>query len=59
MLLKPITQSELLRIIESLREEMVKIGIEEGLSSEKTIELSQKLDHYITFYQSINYYIKA
>lgn len=37
--------------IELLRKEMIKSGIEEGLSSKKTIELSQLLDHYVLTYQ--------
>ncbi|WP_256233865.1 aspartyl-phosphate phosphatase Spo0E family protein [Bacillus sp. EB600] len=39
------------KLIESLREEMIRIGIKEGLNSEKTIEISQKLDRYISKYQ--------
>jgi hypothetical protein len=45
---------ELKNKIEILREEMVMIGLNEGLSSEKTIKVSQKLDHYIAIYISID-----
>lgn len=48
----PNKESDLLGIIEALREEMIKIGMKEGLSSEKTIEMSQMLDHYIANYQT-------
>ncbi|MGJ7921498.1 aspartyl-phosphate phosphatase Spo0E family protein [Neobacillus sp. LXY-4] len=51
--------SELLGIIESLRKEMIKVGLKEGLSSEKTIEISQRLDRYIAHYQSKSYQIEA
>lgn len=43
---------ELLCIIENLRREMICVGLKEGLSSEKTIEISQKLDQYIANYQA-------
>lgn len=39
--------------IESLRNEMIRIGIQEGLTSRRTIEISQKLDVYITQYQEL------
>lgn len=37
--------------IEFLRQEMIKTGIEEGFTSERTIQLSQRLDQYIIEYQ--------
>lgn len=37
--------------IEKLRKEMIQIGLEEGLRNKRTIEISQKLDFYITIYQ--------
>lgn len=40
-------------IIESLRKEMICIGIQEGLASERTIKISQEIDYYILKYQSI------
>ena len=43
-------KSKLEILIETLREEMIRIGIKEGLNSEKTIEISQKLDIYISKY---------
>jgi hypothetical protein len=43
--------SFLKKSIESLRQEMIRIGIQEGLTSEKTIRISQELDTYITKYQ--------
>jgi hypothetical protein len=39
--------------IESLRKEMIRIGIQEGLTSERTIKISQEIDYYILKYQSI------
>lgn len=41
---------ELRNQIEILREEMVTIGLSEGLCSEQTIQISQKLDRYIATY---------
>lgn len=46
-------KSDLMRTIESLREEMIRTGIKEGMSSNNTITISQKLDEYIAKYQSI------
>ncbi|MEH6996071.1 aspartyl-phosphate phosphatase Spo0E family protein, partial [Neobacillus drentensis] len=43
--------------IEIKREELVLIGLHEGLCSEKTIEVSQKLDHFIAIYISIDYHL--
>lgn len=40
--------------IECLRKELIRVGIQEGLSNEKTIKLSQKLDLFIAKYQSMN-----
>lgn len=56
MVLIPIMakRTELMYTIRSLREEMIRIGIQEGLTSEKTIKLSQKLDFYISKYQAIH-----
>jgi hypothetical protein len=42
--------------IETLRKEMIRIGILEGLASERTIMISQQLDNYIAIYQKINNY---
>lgn len=39
--------------IESLRNEMIRIGIQEGLTSTRTIQISQKLDTYIAIYQKM------
>ncbi|MFP7298019.1 aspartyl-phosphate phosphatase Spo0E family protein [Neobacillus niacini] len=41
--------------IEILREEMVMIGLSEGLDSEQTIKVSQELDRYIAIYISMNH----
>jgi hypothetical protein len=38
--------------IESLRKEMIRIGFQEGLTSEKTIRISQELDMLILEYQA-------
>jgi hypothetical protein len=43
-------KSKLEILIETLRAEMIRIGIKEGLDSEKTIEISQRLDIYISKY---------
>jgi hypothetical protein len=48
---KSVKKSNLIQIIELLRQEMTETGLKEGLTSKKTIELSQKLDGYITKYQ--------
>ncbi|MEH7014237.1 aspartyl-phosphate phosphatase Spo0E family protein [Neobacillus niacini] len=39
--------------IEILTEEMETIGLSEGLCSEQTIMISQKLDNYIAIYLSL------
>jgi hypothetical protein len=53
MLLMPsVEKKELLRNIDYLREEMIRFGLEEGLSSKNTIMISQILDLYIVKYQS-------
>ena len=43
-------RNELSAQIEILREEMQTTGLSEGLSSEQTIKISQKLDIYIAIY---------
>lgn len=43
----------LLDEINSLRREMIIIGISKGLDNKKTIELSQKLDSILNKYQLI------
>lgn len=48
---KIVEKSNLIQIIQLLRQEMIETGLKEGLTSKKTIELSQKLDRYITRYQ--------
>jgi hypothetical protein len=45
--------SFLKKTIESLREEMIRLGIQEGLSSENTIRKSQELDFFISKYQNL------
>ncbi len=42
---------ELAAKIENFRKEMITCGLNYGLSNERTIELSQLLDIYITNYQ--------
>lgn len=39
------------KTIKSLRKELIQIGTREGLTSEKTIKISQKLDIFIAEYQ--------
>ncbi|CRK84687.1 aspartyl-phosphate phosphatase Spo0E family protein [Neobacillus massiliamazoniensis] len=47
------TKNNLLIVIKALRNEMILTGMKEGLTSEKTLAISQKLDKYISRYQSI------
>lgn len=54
---RPYNEENLISKIESLRKQMIRTGIEEGLSSQKTIELSQLLDQYVLQYQEL--YIKS
>jgi hypothetical protein len=42
--------------IELLRKELIQIAFQEGLTNEKTIKLSEKLDNYIVKYQIINHF---
>ena len=58
MLLIPSVEEkkDILRNIDYLREEMIRIGLEEGLSSKNTIMISQMLDVYIGQYQSIQHF---
>lgn len=48
---KLLIMTALLNYIHLLRERLVEEGLKEGLSSEKTILLSQELDEYIYLYQ--------
>ena len=48
---KSVEKSNIIQIIELLRQELTETGLKEGLTSKKTIELSQKLDSFITRYQ--------
>ncbi len=50
-----IDEPKLVDTIESLRKEMILIGSKEGLSSPKTIAISQKLDGFIAKYHSLHY----
>lgn len=49
-------KKEILRNINYLREEMIRLGLEEGLSSKNTIMISQILDFYIVKYQAIQFF---
>jgi hypothetical protein len=57
MIFMPIVdeKSKLESLIETLRDEMIRIGTQEGLNSKRTIEISQKLDIYISKY----YFLKS
>lgn len=46
-------KKEILKNIDYLRDEMIRIGLEEGLSSKNTIYISQILDGYLVKYQSM------
>jgi hypothetical protein len=48
---KLLIKTALLNYIRLLRERLIEEGLKEGLSSEKTILLSQELDEYIYLYQ--------
>ena len=48
---KILIKTALLNYIHFLREKLIEEGLKEGLSSEKTILLSQELDEYIYLYQ--------
>lgn len=41
----------LLHYIKVLKEQLIRIGISEGLSSENTLRISEELDKYIYLYQ--------
>ncbi len=43
---------DLLKTINILRQEMIRVGIKEGLTSERTVNISRKLDIYIMKYQN-------
>jgi hypothetical protein len=48
---KLLIMTALLNYIQILRDRLINEGMREGLSSEKTILLSQELDEYIYLYQ--------
>ncbi|MBT2659216.1 aspartyl-phosphate phosphatase Spo0E family protein [Bacillus sp. ISL-18] len=50
---KCVEKSNLIQMIELLRQELTETGLKEGFTSKKTIELSQKLDSFITRYQGL------
>ncbi|MBB6446084.1 aspartyl-phosphate phosphatase Spo0E family protein [Bacillus benzoevorans] len=48
---KLLIMTSLLNYIQLLRDRLINEGLSEGLSSEKTVLLSQELDEYIYLYQ--------
>ena len=46
---------DIINTIEVLRREMIQIGIKEGLTSERTIKLSQELDQYLLKIQIMDF----
>lgn len=44
--------------IEWLREEMIRMGIKEGFTSKRTIEISKRLDRSIVQYQTLDTFFK-
>jgi len=40
--------------IEFLRNEMIRVGTEEGLTSQRTLQISEELDRYIMKYQLLH-----
>lgn len=49
------SKSMLEQTIADLRETMIQIGIQEGLTSEKAVTISQILDTYILKYQTLKF----
>ncbi|WP_077214366.1 aspartyl-phosphate phosphatase Spo0E family protein [Bacillus dakarensis] len=47
-------KDDLIKMIEALRLDMIKIGLVHGLSSKKVIQLSEQLDYYIVQYQTLH-----
>ncbi|MGP7816365.1 Spo0E family sporulation regulatory protein-aspartic acid phosphatase [Niallia sp. 01092] len=45
----------LLTYINTLRQDLIEVGLDHGLTSRETIQLSQKLDYYLNQYQQIIY----
>ncbi|PKG23561.1 aspartyl-phosphate phosphatase Spo0E family protein [Niallia nealsonii] len=45
--------NNLLVHIQSLRKELIEMGLQEGFQSTNTIQISQKLDTYIVLYQKM------
>lgn len=43
----------LLEVINILQKELIRVGLQEGLTNQKTIALSQRLDAYIAKYQVV------
>jgi hypothetical protein len=60
MTLIPVTDEklDLIKKIEFLRAEMIRIGMKEGLHNEKTVRISQKLDTYIAYYQNSRFQLE-
>lgn len=50
---------DLLKTIKFLRKEMIRVGIQEGLTSEKALNISRKLDIYILKYQNIDNFTES
>ncbi|MFD1706574.1 aspartyl-phosphate phosphatase Spo0E family protein [Siminovitchia sediminis] len=48
------TKQTLQKEINALRREMIMTGMTKGLSSKKTVEVSQKLDHILNQYELIS-----
>jgi hypothetical protein len=53
MLVKELTYSELKATIEVLRKEMIHCGLTNGLTNERTVQISQLLDNHIAQYHSL------
>ncbi|WP_413299462.1 aspartyl-phosphate phosphatase Spo0E family protein [Bacillus sp. 1P10SD] len=53
MLVKELTYSELKAAIEVLRKEMIQCGLSNGLTNERTVQISQILDIHIAQYHSL------
>jgi hypothetical protein len=49
-----VEKSDLTKIIKKLRQEMIRTGLNKGLTNERTIQISKKLDEYIAKYQIFN-----
>lgn len=58
ILMKSLSSEELKYRIRILRQRMINVGLEDGLDHQHTVEISQKLDLYLTELQNRNHQIQ-